>query len=275
MKPALFLSLLIPALLPAAVTLRDPSPAEIEDIIRKVAAKESEFALARENYIYKQVTKMHEFDAGRKRIIGRYETTADWVFVNRKRTERVTYAPPQTLQNLILEPEDLQDMRDTLPFVLTTEHLNDYHVRYLGHELVDEVGCYVFAIKPKKIEAGQRYFSGIAWVDDEHLQIVKSYGRGTGKKRNPNSQYPKFETYREQVDGKFWFPTYTVSTDTLVFEDSTIPIKLSIKYTDYKRFGAESDIKFGDVVEGPSEGDKAPAAPATAPLVFKSPKKKP
>ena len=140
-------------------------------------------------------------------------------------------------------------MRDTLPFVLTTEDLDSYYVRYLGHELVDEVPCYVFAIRPKKIEAGKRYFSGTAWVDDQELQIVKTYGRPMGKKRNSNSQYPKFETYREQIDGKYWFPTYTVSTDTLQFESGAVPIKMTIKYQDYKRFKAESEIKFGDAVE--------------------------
>ncbi len=235
--------------LPGAVTLKDPSPAEIEQIIKKFAQKESEFARARMNYIYRQVTRMQEMDPSRKRVIGKFEMTADWVFIEGKRTEKVVYAPPQSLQNLILEPEDLQDMRDTLPFVLTTEDLDSYYVRYLGHELIDEDPCYAFAIKPKRVEPGKRYFSGIAWVDDQELQIVKTYGRPMGKKRNASSQYPKFETYREQVDGKYWFPTYTSSTDTLVFETGAVPIKLTIKYQDYKRFGAESEIKFGDVVE--------------------------
>ncbi|MBM3763474.1 MAG: hypothetical protein FJW36_24970 [Acidobacteria bacterium] len=235
--------------LSAAVNLKDPTPAEIEAIVKKFASKESDFSRARQNYIYRQVTKMHEMDASRKRIIGKYETTSDWRFVDGKRTEVVVYAPPQSLQNLLLEPEDIQDMRDTLPFVLTSEDLDSYYVRYLGHELVDEVPCFVFAIKPKKIEPGKRYFSGTAWVDDQELQIVKTYGRPMGKKRNAGSQYPKFETYREQIDGKYWFPTYTVSTDTLVFDASVVPIKMTIRYQDYKRFGAESDIKFGDVVE--------------------------
>lgn len=235
--------------LSAAVNLKDPTPAEIEAVIKKFASKESDFSRARQNYIYRQVTKMHEMDASRKRIIGKYETTSDWRFVDGKRTEVVVYAPPQSLQNLLLEPEDIQDMRDTLPFVLTSEDLDSYYVRYLGHELVDEVPCFVFAIKPKKIEPGKRYFSGTAWVDDQELQIVKTYGRPMGKKRNAGSQYPKFETYREQIDGKYWFPTYTVSTDTLVFDASVVPIKMTIRYQDYKRFGAESDIKFGDVVE--------------------------
>ncbi len=240
----------------AAVNLKDPSPAEIEGIIKKFAQKESEFSRARQNYIYRQVTKMNELDASRKRVIGKYETTSDWVFIEGKRTERVVYAPPQTLQNLLLEPEDLQDMRDTLPFVLTAEELDSYYVRYLGHELVDEVPCYVFSIKPKRIEPGKRYFAGTAWVDDQELQIVKTYGRPMGKKRNAGSQYPKFETYREQIDGKYWFPTYTLSTDTLVFADSIVPIKMTIKYQDYKRFGAESDIKFGDEVVTPSDKEK-------------------
>ncbi len=256
-------SLLLLALLPlsAAVTLKDPSPEEIEQIIRKFAQKESDFSRARQNYIYRQITRMQEFDSSRRRVIGKYETTSDWGFTDGKRVERVVYAPPQSLQNLLLEPEDLQDMRDTLPFVLTSEELEKYHVRYLGHEVVDEVPCFVFAIKPKQIEPGKRYFSGTAWVDDQELQIVKTYGRPMGKKRNPNSQYPKFETYREQVDGKYWFPTYTVSTDTLMFETGAVPIKLTIRYTDYKRFGAESDIKFGDVVEEPSPKKPSPNKP--------------
>ena len=240
----------------AAVNLKDPTPAEIETIIKRFAQKESDFSRARQNYIYRQITRMNEMDPSRKRVIGKYETTSDWVFVDGKRTERLVYAPPQTLQNLLLEPEDLQDMRDTLPFVLTSEELDSYYVRYLGHELVDEVPCFVFAIKPKRNEPGKRYFAGTAWVDDQELQIVKTYGRPMGKKRSAGSQYPKFETYREQVDGKYWFPTYTVSTDTLVFDSSVVPIKMTIKYQDYKRFGAESDIKFGDVVEAPSDKDK-------------------
>jgi hypothetical protein len=141
-------------------------------------------------------------------------------------------------------------------------------VDYLGHELVDELSCYVFSIKPKRLEPGKRYFSGMAWVDDHDLQIVRTYGRPLGKKKNPNSQYPKFETFREQIDGKYWFPTYTSSSDTLVFESGAIPIKLTIRYQDYKRFGAESEIKFGDAVDTPPQLPPATppsSSPATPP----------
>jgi hypothetical protein len=256
--PVLCLTLAAASSLSAAA-LPDPSAAEVQNIIQKFAQKESEFAKARQAYIYKQTTRMHEYNATRSKIIGKFEMNADWGFDGTKRVEKVTWAPPMSFQNLILEPEDMQDMRDTMPFVLTAEDLDSYQVDYLGHELVDEVACYVFSIKPRKLEAGKRYFSGVAWVDDHDLQIVKTYGRPLGKKRNAGSQYPKFETYREQIDGKFWFPTYTSSSDTLMFESGPVPIKLTIKYADYKRFGAESDIKFGDVVE------ETPAKPPTPP----------
>ena len=44
-------------------------------------------------------------------------------------------------------------------------------------------------------------------MDDRDLQIVKTYGKGVGLlKKNEDNQFPKFETYREQIDGKYWFP---------------------------------------------------------------------
>ncbi len=117
----------------------------------------------------------------------------------------------------------------------------------VGHQQVDEIGCYVFAVKPKKMEPNKRYFSGEVWVDDQDLQIVKSYGRGVGlQKRGEDHQYPKFETYREQIDGKYWFPTYTIANDTLHFKDNDVRIKQTIRYEDYKQFKSEVKITYGD-----------------------------
>jgi hypothetical protein len=121
-------------------------------------------------------------------------------------------------------------------------------VRYLGRETVDEIGCYAFAVRPKSMVEGNRYFAGMIWVDDRDLQIVKSYGRGVGVGKKVASQrFPKFETYREQIDGKFWFPTYTSANDILAFEGGNkIPIKMVLTYKDYKQFKSESTITFGD-----------------------------
>lgn len=225
------------------------SDARIDEIIKTFAANESEFAKQREQYTYHQTARIQELDRSGN-VTGRWETVSDIVFeANGKRTEKVVRAPLPTLKAIQLTPEDLQDLRSVQPFVLTTEHIADYHIRYLGKEKLDEIDCYAFAVKPKKLVQGERYFSGIVWVDDRDLQVVKTYGRGVGIAKN--QAFPKFETYRQQIDGKYWFPVYTIAEDTLHFADSSQRIRQTVKYEDYKRFAAESRI-IGDVEEVPS-----------------------
>src|SRR5262249_58835410 len=130
-------------------------------------------------------------------------------------------------------------------------------------EQVDEIPCYVFAVKPKTLEKGQRYFSGQIWVDDRDLQIVKSYGRGVGQQRKGfDNQFAKFETYRQQIDGKYWFPTYTIANDTLFFNDGpSVRVRMNVKYEDYKQFKSQSTITFGEPVTNEGEKKQQPAVP--------------
>jgi hypothetical protein len=249
----------------------EPTESDIQDIIKRFAAKESDFLRAREVYTYRQTARIQEVeDSGR--VIGRFEVVSDIIFsADGKRTERVVRAPSPTLKNISLSPEDEQDLRSVQPFVLNSSDIGLYHVRYLGRETLDEIPCYAFAVKPKKMEQGKRYFAGVIWVDDRDLQIVKTYGRGTGLlKKNSDQAFPKFETFREQIDGKYWFPTYTVSNDTLIFESGlNQKIKMTVKYENYKQFKAETTITFGDAADV-KEGDKP--APPLAPKP--EPKKK-
>ncbi|HSW50713.1 MAG TPA: hypothetical protein VLH09_11090 [Bryobacteraceae bacterium] len=226
------------------------SEARIQEIIQKFAAREAEFTRARENYTYRQSARLEELDEFGN-VRGRWEMVSDIVFPEGKRRELVVRAPVGTLRNIIMTPEDEQDLRNTQPFVLTTTELPDYFVRYLGRQTVDEIPCYVFAVKPKAMQEGRRYFSGMIWVDDRDLQIVKTYGRGTGlQKRNSDNQFPKFETYREQIDGKFWFPTYTRADDVLHFQSGLSQrIRMIVRYEDYKQFRSDVQIKY----EGPVE----------------------
>lgn len=228
----------------------DPTEQEARSIIEKFAAKEAEFARARENYTYRQRYRIEELSP-EGRPAGKLEMEADIIFTAEgKRTERVTFAPMNTLQRIQFTQQDEEDLRSVQPFVLTTKDIPAYDVRYMGRENVDEIACYVFAVKPKTMESGKRYFAGMVWVDDRDLQIVKTYGRGVGvEKKSGDHKYPKFETYREQIDGKYWFPTYTVSNDTLNFESGPVPIKMIVTYKDYKQFKAESTITFGDAVD--------------------------
>ena len=235
-----------------AGTSTDPTPAQIDDIIAKFAAKEAEFAVARGNYTYRQTARVMSLDADGSPT-GKWEEVADIVFTPEgKRTEKVIRAPMSTLTAFQLDPGDIQDLREVQPFVLTTNELPKYFIRYVGREQLDEIGTYVFAVKPKKLDKGQRYFEGQVWVDDRDLQIVKSYGRGVGyQKKSDDNQYPKFETYREQIDGKYWFPTYTIANDTLNFQSGPQRMRLTVKYEDYKQFKSDVTIKYGDAEEPP------------------------
>ena len=231
-----------------AAAATDPTPEEIQNIVKKFTQKETEFAAARENYTYRQTTKLTETDpAG-----GSFEVVEEVGFDSRnRRSSHVTYAPVNGLEHILMTAEDEADFKNVMPFVLTNATADQYIVNYVGREKVDEVSCYLFSVRPKVLTKDRsRYFEGQIWVDDQDLQIVKTYGRSTGHLgRNEDQQFPKFETYREQIDGKYWFPTYTYADDVLNFKDGQSQrIKEVIKYDHYKKFGAQSNITFGSVV---------------------------
>lgn len=259
MKRYLWAAVVIGSLM--AADKPDPGEAEIQQIIKTFAANESSFAKARANYTYRRSSSLRETGAGG----GRWEEVVDIVFNAQGRPEeRVVNAPPQNLKFVVMTPNDLQDLRDVLPFVLTAEQIDQYHVRYLGRETVDEIECYVFAVKPKQRIKDKRYFAGIVWVDDRDLQVVKSYGRGVGLERKHGSEdYAKFETFRQQIDGKYWFPTYTYANQPLFFESGEVPIRMTVKYDNYKIFAAESTIKFGDLADPSAAAAGTPGAPGT------------
>src|SRR5436305_6896275 len=234
-----------------------------DEIIQKFAAKEAEFREARNNYTYRQSVKIQLLDGSGNPTREKWEEVSDIIFSPEgRRSEKVVYAPVSTLERISLTPEDLQDLRNVQPFVLTTSEIPDYDIQYLGPEKVDEIGCFAFAVKPKKIVTGKRYFEGTIWVDDRDLQIVKTYGKGVGELKRgsaKNQAFPKFETYREQIDGKYWFPTYTHADDTLHFPNGdNVHIRMTVKYESYKKFEGKSTIKYGDIVENPKTTTATP-----------------
>jgi len=256
MRVAILASILAAACLPALAADADTN-IDPNQIIQKFAAKEAEFREARNNYTYRQSVKMEELDGGGNPTGGKWELLEDIIFTPEgKRMEKVIFAPVVSLQNINLTPEDEQDLRNVQPFVLTTTEIPEYDIRYVGKQNVDEISCYQFTVKPKKMVKGKRYFQGDIWVDDRDLQIVKTYGKGVGLVSKDN-QFPNFETYREQVDGIYWFPTYTHADDTLHFPNGQNQrIRMTVRYQDYKKYEGKSTIKYGDVVD-----DKSSPAP--------------
>jgi hypothetical protein len=249
---ALF-SLLLPiAMLPKLAKAQEgpldktePKGTTVPEIIKRFSAKEKEFKEARDQYTYRQDVKVMTLDGDTPD--GQYQQVFDVTFDDKgRKTKNVVYAPQSSLQRIQMTGEDFDDIENRLPFVLTSDEIAEYDILYVGQQKQDELNTYVFDIAPKQIVKNKRYFQGRIWVDDHDFQIVETYGKTvpeTHKKNNENL-FPKFTTWREQVDGQYWFPTYTRAEDTLKFMAGDVKIREIIKYTNYKRFGAKSKITY-------------------------------
>jgi hypothetical protein len=235
-----------------------------EEIIQRFAAKEAEFKQARDQYTYRQDVTVQTLDGNT--VDGEYHEVFDVVFDDSgKRLENVVFAPQSTLQRIGMSSEDLDDIRHRLPFVLTTEEIPDYDILYVGQQQEDELHTYVFDIAPKKIEGKRRYFQGRIWVDDHDFQIVKTHGKTVPdiRKKNNENLFPAFTTWREQIDGRYWFPTYTRADDTLHFSNSDVRIREIVKYENYKRFGSRVTITYDgkELPENKKKQDSNDTAP--------------
>jgi hypothetical protein len=223
----------------------EPPPVPVQQIIQKFTEHEEEFRKERDNFTYTQIFEFQEIDED-GRPDGEYRLTSDILFTPAgKRYEKVLEAPSPSLHRITMSQQDFDDIEKVWPLVLTPGDLPKYDVKYVGREQVDEVGTYVFDIAPLKLEKGQRYFQGRVWVEDKDLQIVKTRGKATGLlKKKEDQAFPLFETFRENIEGHFWFPTYTRADDNLHFKSGQdVHIRLSVRYQNYKRFG--STIKIG------------------------------
>ncbi len=227
-----------------------PQGTTVDEIIQKFSAKEKQFKLAREQIpTYTQDVTVQTLDGST--VDGEYHQISDILFDNAgHRIEQVTFAPQSSLERVTMTQSDYDDIRHRLPFVLTSDDIGKYQVVYVGKQKEDELGTYVFDIAPKVMEKGERYFQGRIWVDDHDYQIVKTYGETVPQVHNPKhpekeNLSPKYTTWREQIDGQYWFPTYTFAEDTLHFAgNEDVKMRYIVKYKNYKRYGAKSKITY-------------------------------
>jgi outer membrane lipoprotein-sorting protein len=228
-----------------------------EEIIQRFAAKEKQFKEARDNYTYRQDVKVQTVDGDT--VDGEYHQVFDVTFDDKgHKIKNVVFAPQPTLERIMMTEEDMDDIENRLPFVLTSDEIPEYNILYVGQQQEDELHCYVFDIAPKKIEGKKRYFQGRIWVDDHDFQIVKTYGKNVPdirKKKGQENLFPSFTTWRQQVDNKYWFPTYTRADDTLHFSSGDVKIREVVKYENYKQFGSKSRITYAgqEIPKGPGE----------------------
>jgi hypothetical protein len=227
----------------------EPPSIPVEQVIQRFGDHELEFKKERDNFTYQQTFVIQTIDLDGK-VDGEYRLSSDIVFTpSGKRYEKITYAPQPTLQRISLSQQDLDDLEHVQPFVLTSTELPKYDAKYVGREQLDEVDAYVFDVGPKKLEKNQRYFQGRIWVDQKDLAVVKTFGKAVPDIRTKNGEnvFPRFETFRENIEGNYWFPTYTRSDDTLHFSTGDVRIRMIVRYKNYQRFNVT--IKLGDPSE--------------------------
>jgi len=251
--------------------ISDP-PISPEQIIKEFSAKETQFQDALDHYTFRRTARVDEIDDDNK-TSGEWYEVDDVIFdPTGRRTERVDFAPPNTLKQIMLSPSDLQDLQHGYPFVLTTADVPAYDVKYVGRQKVDELDCYVFDVSPKTIAKGKRYLDGRIWVDATDLQIVVTNGRMVPDDTRKNSEdlHAPFMTWRQQIDGNYWFPVYTKGEGILHFSGGygymaqDVHIRETIKYTDYKRFGSTSKV-FYNGQEVTKDGQPPAPAPNNPP----------
>ena len=227
----------------------EPPAMPVEEIVQKFAQREEDFRKERDNFTYTQDVLFQTIDEDGQ-VDGEFREVRDILFTpDGKRFDKVTFAPVTTITRITMTQQDFDDIEKVWPFVMTTAELPKYDVKYVGREHVDELNTYVFDVEPKKLEKGQRYFRGRVWVDDRDLQIVKISGTSTGLlKKKEDQAFPHFENYRENIEGHYWFPSYTRSDDVLHFKSGEeVHVRIAVHYSNYKRFS--STIKIGTATQ--------------------------
>jgi hypothetical protein len=258
----------------------DPTQPDIpvQQIVTEFTAKEAVFRKALDNYTWTRSVRVQTLDDDNKPD-GQYYQTVDIAFDgDGHRTERVLDAPASSLTRVMMSPADFQDIEERLPFVLTTQDAPQYDITYVGKQKVDEIDTWVFDVKPKVIEKKKRYFQGRIWVDQKDHQIVVTNGKNVPDDTRPGHEdlSTPFATYRQLVDGKYWFPVYTHGDGILHFSgghgylSEDVHLRTTVKYTNYHEFHTSIRVIYagqditGNPDKGTSQGQNAPQGQGTS-----------
>jgi muconolactone delta-isomerase len=235
------------------------SPAEADRIIKAFTNKEIQFRRALNQYSFKRDALLQSIGMGGQ-VMGEYHRVSLFTFDDSgNRYEKISYFPMSTMDAGTITTEDIDDLGGINPFALEPDKIDRYTFRYAGKEKIDELNLYVFDVTPKVMpdakKTKERLFLGRVWVDDKDLLIVKTRGKGVPETKN--NKFPNVETYREQIDGRYWFPTYSYADEELIFDNGgSLHIRMKVKYTDFAP--ARATLKVTEI--GEDEGGSGPAA---------------
>lgn len=221
-------------------------PLAPEEIIRRFAAKEDEMVRAIRGYTFQRNLRIQEIGAD-GRPSGQLEIVTQLRFSpDGKLFEKLVSRQPSTLHILDLQRGDSTLLAATPMFPLTTAMLPKYQITYGGKQPLDDLSTYFFTIKPRALDRAYAYFSGVVWVDEQDLVIVKTMGKWVtelGDVTSSDLPFAVFETQRQQVGKNFWFPAYARSDETIPSGDKTVPVRAVIKWSEFtpQAAGAAAD----------------------------------
>ena len=236
--------------------------AEVDRIIKTFTAKESQFRQALNEYAFKRDALLQSLGMGGQ-ITGEYHRVSYFTFDDQgNRYEKISYFPMPSFQSVT--QEDLDDLGGIQPFALEPSKIAQYNFKYVGKEKIDELNLYVFDVTPKVMpdpkKTKERLFMGRVWVDDQDLQIVKTKGKGVPETKN--NKFPTVETYREQIDGRYWFPTYSYADEELLFDKGDpLHIRMKVRYSDFELARAKVKIIEVEDPDAPKKEIKPPVPP--------------
>lgn len=273
-KPLRFLALLTGLFLLAAIPAYSQSlsgsadlpQAEVDRIINTFTTKESQFRRALNEYSFKRDAILQSLGMGGQ-VTGEYHRVSYFTFDDSgNRFEKISYFPMPSFG--AVTQEDLNDLGGIQPFALEPAKIPQYDIRYVGREKIDELNLYVFDVSPKVLpdakKTKERFFKGRVWVDDQDFQIVKTKGKGLPETKN--NKFPTVETYREQIDGRYWFPTYSYADDELLYENGeTLHVRMKVRYSDFVKASAKVKIIEVEGPDAPTKDSKPVTPPPRKP----------
>jgi outer membrane lipoprotein-sorting protein len=227
----------------SALEMTPPKDMTPDALIQKFTAAENRVRDARSHYTYTQDVLVQTLND--TSVTGQFHQVTNISYDDKgKRIENVTFSEQPTLRDISMSAEDMDDIREFMPWILTTDQASEYKLTYAGQQHVDDLDTYVFHVEPKTIEKNKRYFQGRIWVDNRDLVVVKLCGKTVPaqvkKKKNQTQEVrPTFVGYRQLIDG-YWFPVYARVDDTLQFHAESVHVREIVKFKDYKRAGTAS-----------------------------------
>jgi hypothetical protein len=227
--------------------------ADVDKIISRFTVKEAEFRRALNSYSFKRDALIQSIGMGGQ-ISGEYHRVSVFTFDDQgNRYEKISFFPMSSMPEITAE--DIEDLGGVEPFALEPSKISKYNIRYVGKEKIDELNLFIFDVSPKVLpdpkKIKDRLFLGRIWVEDQDYQIVKTKGKGVPETKN--NKFPTVETYREHIDGRFWFPTYSYADEELVFDNGgSLHVRMKVRYMDFTPARATLKVTEVGEVDGPT-----------------------